>query len=293
MDKLIFGCGYLGMRVAQRWLDAGHRVWASTRSPARAAELQGVGLHPLVCDVLEPRTLEKLPPVETILYCIGFDRSAGRTMREVYVQGLANVLPALMKDSARFQRFLYVSSTSVYGQPNGEWVDEYSRTEPLSEAGRTVLEAEQTLRASVHRDKAIFLRFAGIYGPGRLIRAEALKAGQPISGDPEHWLNLIHADDGASVILAAEEHGEPQATYNVSDGEPVRRRAFYEFLADLIGTPPPRFDMLVGTSTRPAASRDLTNRRIRNAKMKRCLPVSLRFPSYREGLRASLPRLNS
>src|SRR5207247_1991336 len=122
---------------------------------------------------------------------------------------LANVLAQLPPP----KRFIYVSSSSVYGQTNGGWVDETSPTEPNEESGRIVLEAENLLRAKL--PNAIFLRFAGIYGPGRLLRRQTIERGDPIVGDADKWLNLIHVDDGARVILAAEERAEPGRVYNV------------------------------------------------------------------------------
>src|SRR5258708_3859424 len=113
-DKLVIGCGYLGRVVAAQWRDAGHRVFATTRSPQRAEDLRSTGLEPVLCDVLRPDSLRALPSsAETIVYCVGLDRTAGVPMRIVYVSGLANVLTAL-EDWAG--RFVYVSSTGVYAQ---------------------------------------------------------------------------------------------------------------------------------------------------------------------------------
>src|SRR5262249_30275123 len=140
-DKLVLGCGYLGSRVARLWSEQGHRVFASTRRPESAAELAQDGLEPVVCDVTDPASLRDLPPADTVVHCVGLDRSAGHSMRAVYVDGLAHVVAtvrAWQHLSPTF-RFLHVSSTSVYGQTLGEEVDESSPTEPLDESGRIVL----------------------------------------------------------------------------------------------------------------------------------------------------------
>src|SRR5882724_11892853 len=136
MDKLIIGCGYLGRRVAALWHEQGHRVFATTRRVEGATELRALGHAPVVCDVLDVDSLRSLPRVHTVVYAIGLDRSSGQTMRDVYVLGLVNVLDALPAPD----RFLYVSSSSVYGQTSGEWVDETSPTEPQEESGKIVLE---------------------------------------------------------------------------------------------------------------------------------------------------------
>ena len=267
-QHLILGCGYLGRVVARRWLAAGHTVAALTRS--RADELRSLGVEPVVGDVTDPGL--RLPAADTVLYAVGLDRSAGKSMREVYVDGLANALNALPP----VRRIVYVSSTSVYGQTDGGWVDEAAPTEPAEESGRIVLEAEQLLRK--RRPDAIVLRFAGIYGPGRKMRWAAIQKGEPIATDPDGWLNLIHVEDGATAVLAAAERGEPGSTYNVADDRPVTRREFYTEMAALLGAPAPQFT--------PAAERN--NRRISNRRMRDGLGVAPRFPDFRAGLRDAI-----
>jgi len=236
--RLIVGCGYLGKVLAARWRDAGHAVVATTRSADRAAEwrrsLQDNGWEPVVCDVLDPASLAALPPVDAAVYAVGFDRSAGLPMRRVYVEGLAAVAAALTAP-----RIVYVSSTSVYGQTDGSVVDETSPTGPLEESGKVVLEAEATLRAA--RPDAILARSAGLYGPGRLLRAEALRKGEPIVGLPDKWLNLVHVADAAAAIDRLLEAAPAGGVFTVADGSPVRRRDFYATLARLLGAPEPRW----------------------------------------------------
>ncbi len=267
---LIFGCGYLGRRVAELWLAKGYRVAALTRRNADA--LRTAGIEPIVGDVLKPATLTALPRAPTFLYAVGLDRAAGKSMREVYVIGLANVLDTLPP----CDRFIYVSSTSVYGQTNGGWVHELSATNPTEEAGKVAVEAEQLLRAKL--PNAIILRFAGIYGPDRLLRKQAILNGEPLAGDASKWLNLIHVADGASAILVAESDGVPGETYNIADGEPVRRRDFYTHLAELLGT-----EAEFKQKPEPGSP----NRRVSNRKF---LSLGWRpaLASYREGLTAAV-----
>jgi nucleoside-diphosphate-sugar epimerase len=268
---LIVGCGYLGRRVAARWVAAGRRVPPGEGDDAAA--LSALGVEPVVGDVLDPESLRGLPAASTVLYAVGLDRAAGKGMREVYVGGLGHVLDTL----PGCDRFVYVSSTSVYGQTDGGWVDEDSATEPVEEAGRVVLEAERLLRE--RRPDAIVLRFAGHYGPDRLIRKHPLLGGEPLVGDAEKWLNLVHIDDGADAVLAAEARGAAGETYNIADDEPAPRRAFYARLAELLGAPPAAFDHRPEPGT--------ANRRIRNARAKAALGWAPRFPTHRDGLPAS------
>jgi len=263
-DVLIFGCGYVGKRAAARWLIEGRSVAAVTRG--NATELAALGIEPVVGDVCDSESLRSLPRARTVLYAIGLDRSAGRGMREVYVDGLANVLAALPEPD----RFIHISSTSVYGQTDGGWVDESSTTEPAEGSGRVVLDAERLLK------RATILRFAGIYGPGRLMRKQALLNGEPLVGDCEKWLNLIHVDDGVDAIFAAEAKAEPGSVFNIADGSPVSRRDFYTHWAKLLGAPEAKFDH----RPEPGAA----NRRIAIGKAKELLDWVPRVSSFHVGL---------
>jgi nucleoside-diphosphate-sugar epimerase len=278
MAHLVIGCGYLGEPVALEWAGEQKRgTWATTRNPQRATEMAPLGLKPIVCNVLQPESLEALPRAEAVLYAVGIDRSSGRSLREVYVEGLGHVLDAL----PRPDRFIYVSSTSVYGARDGSWVDEETPATPLVDSGQVILEAETLLLKRL--PEAVILRFAGIYGPDRLLRHRAIEAGEPIPGDPEQWLNLIHLFDGVEAIMAAEKRGQPGRVYNVADGYPCTRRQFFEEMARLLGAPMPRF---VPGPSRPG--REAGSRRIRNGRMRQELQVHPRYPSYEEGLSATI-----
>lgn len=271
-DALILGCGYLGRRVAARWVAAGRRVAALTRR--NAAAVAALGAEPILGDILDPGSLRGIPAARTVLYAVGLDRTSGKTMREVYIHGLRHVLGTIPPP----ERFVYVSSTGVYGQTDGGWVNETSPTEPLEESGRVVLEAEWLLQSQL--PGAIVLRFAGIYGPDRLLRKQAILAGEPLAGDAGKWLNLIHVDDGAAAVLAAEANGAPGGTYNIADDEPVPRRDFYTLLARLLGAPPARFE--------PRDEPGAANRRVSNRLARERLGWSPAYPSYREGLPAAV-----
>jgi nucleoside-diphosphate-sugar epimerase len=278
MKKLIVGCGYVGDRLAQRWSGLGDHVFALTRKPERAAEFARAGWQPLIGDIEDLQNVD-LPEVEVVVFAVGFDRASGRSMREVYVAGLAHVLEKLPPCG----RFIYVSSTSVYGQSDGSEVDEDAETVPREASGQVVLEAEQILRG--RRPDAIILRFAGIYGPGRLLREKALREGQSIVAAPDRWLNLIQVDDGVQAILAAETRGQFGRTYNVADDSPVHRIDFFERLAEVLNVPRPRFERPKGDELPP---HEQANRRVRNLRMREELGVNLAYTSYKEGLRASV-----
>lgn len=286
MVKLIIGCGYLGERVAKQWLSGGHETWALTRSAVRAARLADTGLSPLIGDVLDRKSLQKLPQVETILYAVGFDRTSKTSKRTIYVDGLQNTLEQIQ---GRCRRLVYISSTSVYGQDNGEFVDEFSTVSPSEENGRICRDAETVVwkhflgtnrGASV--GEAIVLRLAGIYGPSRLLaREQQLRGGGLLSGNPDSWLNLIEVEDAVQSVLAAEARGKSGETYLICDDRPIRRREYYAALAQQLGLAAPGFEELASDSP----ERRQLNKRCINQRMRQELRVELRSPTIIEGLR--------
>lgn len=281
MQLLVIGCGYLGQRVADLCLHAGHTVHAVTRSAERGIEFRTRGWSPIVADICIPQTLQGLPAVDAILFAVGYDRTSGRSQQEVYVQGLDNVLHAV---SDRCRTFVYISSSSVYGQQAGEWIDESSPCEPTQPGGQCCLQAERLLRESLAKTAAqpIVLRLSGIYGPGRLLsRIDALRRGEPLAGSPDSWLNLIHVDDAAVLCQRVLEAPPSEPVLLVSDDEPVPRGQYYRYLADLVGAPAPVFDVSQ-TARRGAGG---LNKRCSNQRIKQVLAAELRFPTYRDGLR--------
>ncbi len=281
MRKLIVGCGYLGLRVANRWVADGAVVIAVTRYSERGSFLQSRGIEPIVGDIMAPDTLRSLPSADTVLFAVGHDRGCGHSIREVYVAGLMNVLEYLPSSVGRF---IYVSSTGVFGQSDGSWVDETSPCEPKREGGRACWQAELLLRQHPLGRRAVVLRMAGIYGPGRIPRSKELLAGLPLDAPSEGFLNLIHVDDAASAVLAAEARAPLPSLYCVSDGHPVVRRDYYCQLAALLGAAEPQFRKTQLDA--PAALRASASKRVSNQRLLSQLGFQPQYPSYREGLAA-------
>lgn len=266
--RLVVGCGYLGERVARRWARAGDRVLAVTRRPARAAELSTTGLEGLVADVTahDPAWIASLPPVDTVFWSVGFDRAAAATPHDVHVAGLGRLLDAL----GSRPRVILSSSTGVWGDEGGGIVTEDTPTRPAREAGRVLLDAENLLCG--HRlGPGVALRFAGLYGPGRLPRLDDLRAGRPIAADPDSWLNLIHVDDAASIVCRVAAAPAPAPLYVVSDGRPILRRDWYGRLAELTGSPSPTWDS-AAPRTRGA------DKRVDPSRLARDVGLDLAFP---------------
>jgi len=276
VTTLIVGCGYLGRRVAARLLARGEAVHGTTRDPAKAERLSSIGIGPVILDVLDPVTA-RVPDCDRLVYCVGYDRAAGLPIREVYVEGLRRTLDRL---GGSFDRFVYTSSTGVYGQDDGSWVTEESPAEPRHESGRACLDAE---RLAVGRGATV-VRLAGLYGPGRIIRKAAILAGEPIAGDPAKLVNLVQIEDAVAATIAALVVGRRGRVYNAADDRPIARRDLYTLTAEALGVSPPHF---LGPGTGESA-REEANRRVSNRRMKEELGVVLDHPDAASGVAASI-----
>lgn len=283
MKRLVIGCGYLGRRVARRWLKMGDTVFAVTRDPARADEFEQDGILPFVADIHDVSSLAELPEVDTVLYAVGFDRSGGRSIRDAFVEGLENVLSRL---PAPRGRFIYISSTGVYGQDDGQWVDETSPCHPVRDGGQACLDAENLLLEEDPGFESCRLRLAGIYGPDRIPRRAELQAGKAISASPTGWLNLIHVDDAARVVVAAADASEFPDLLLVADGCPLKREDYFKELCRQLDAPPVFFEDSGGDSER--GQRALSSKRVRNQKMLAALDLTIQFPQFSAGLAAIL-----
>ncbi len=280
-DTLIFGCGYLGKRVAQQLNLQGIRVWGVTRSQSNAAQLVQQGILPIVADWTDPGTLQDLPPVAQILVSVSYDSHSHYDRYESQVGGLRN----LLQHTSPQANVCYISTTGVYGQGDGDWVDESTLCQPLQPGGKTHLAAEQLLHEMRPADSWTVLRLSGIYGPGRIPRVADVIAGRPIESPQDGYLNLIHVEDAATVVVSAWKNSR-QRIYLVSDDRPVIRGDFYREVAKQFGAPPPTF-----VDPPPNASisiRATSNKRVSNRKMKTDLMATLKYPTFREGIPSAM-----
>jgi nucleoside-diphosphate-sugar epimerase len=163
----------------------------------------------------------------------------------------------------------------------------------LREGGKASLAAEQELATHRLATRSVALRLAGLYGPGRIPHLDKLRAGEPIAAPSLGWLNLIHLDDAATVVLAAEawlghSPGDGPHLFCVTGSEPVLRANYYREVARRIGAEPPQF--VSPDPNSPAAERARANRRVSGEKMLEQLGVQLAYPTHREGLAAILPQ---
>jgi nucleoside-diphosphate-sugar epimerase len=279
---LVVGCGYLGARVARLWQASGHTVWALTRRADRARELALSGWHPVVADINRPESLPSLPQCATVLVAVGHERLASGSRADAHPAAVKHLVSAL---PAGMERLIYISSTGVYGQNDGTWVDEASPTEPQRAGGRACLDAERWLTTSPWSAAVLVLRLAGLYGPGRLPRLDELRAGI-VPVEESAYLNLVHVDDAAQIVHQVSQRVNPPDVLNVSDGHPVERGTYLRYLAELSGLRPPRF-----TSPGPhdpGSRRAAGSKRVSTRRLAQRCPIEWLYPSYREGLRQAV-----
>ena len=244
--------------------------------------LQTLGIHPILADITKPETLEALPQVDTVLFSVGMDRTKYDDIRTVYVDGLKNVLSRL---SDQPKHLIYISSTGVYGDFGGQWVDENSETEPVREGGKACLEAERLIAASQFADRSTILRFAGIYGPDRVPTRDLILSKNWKKLSAAGYLNLIQVDDGARLVTHVADQPPTGETFLVSDGQPSLRKEYYEFIAQQFGIDEIPWEE---SEVKPEESRSGSSKRISNGKLMERFEFKCDFPDYRSGLKNAL-----
>ena len=173
-NVLIAGCGYIGTALGVWLTSDGHMVWGLRRHP----ELLPPGIRPFAADLTTPETLSALPSeLDYVFYTAASTASDDRAHRAIYVNGLSNLLDALLHQGQQPRRFFFTSSTAVYSQYSGEWVDEASPTQPVDFSGARVLDGERLLSRGPFA--ATVVRLGGIYGPGRARLIDSVRQGQP------------------------------------------------------------------------------------------------------------------
>jgi nucleoside-diphosphate-sugar epimerase len=290
MRVLIVGCGYVGLPLGMELVRLGHEVYGLRRNASAENELKAAGLQPLFGDVTKPETLAKLPQnFDWVVNCVAAGGDA-EDYQQVYLQGTRNLIEWLEPNLPK--KFVYTSSTSVYGQTDGSQVKESSPTEPPVETAKILLETEKLLLTATQEKKfpAVILRVAGIYGPDRgHWFKQFLKNEARIEGDGSRFLNMIHRDDLVGCIIAALKSGRPGEIYNAADDEPVSQLHFFQWLAQSLDKPLPPSEP---ENPDAARKRGVTNKRISNRKLKMELGHQFKYPNFRKGYSAELLRLD-
>jgi nucleoside-diphosphate-sugar epimerase len=276
-----FGLGYSATFLARRLLARGWRVSGTCRRPEKQAQLKAIGIDAHLFDRDRPLldATTALRGVTHLLSSVPPD-SQGDPVIDLHRAEIDAVAPSLAWIG-------YLSTTGVYGDRAGGWVDEASALQPSGERGRRRLAAEQAWLGL--KQPAHLFRLAGIYGPGssaldnvRQGRARrVVKAGQVFS--------RIHVEDIAQVLEASIRRPDPGAAYNVCDDDAAPPVDVVTFACELLQvSPPPEVPFAQAELSPMARSFYDDNKRVSNARIKQELGVALRYPSYRDGLPAIL-----
>jgi nucleoside-diphosphate-sugar epimerase len=270
---LSLGHGYSARALARRLVPQGWRVIGTTRSPAKAQALRDEGVEPL----LWPGDLTQALSEATHILCSAAPDAQG----DPFLQAVP-VLPTARPDWVG-----YLSTTGVYGDHQGDWVDETTPLTPQSDRARQRVLAEAQWRATglpVH-----IFRLAGIYGPGRGPFEKVRDGTARRIIKPGQVFSRIHVDDIAQVLEASIRKPNPGAAYNVCDDNPCPPEEVLSHAARLLGLPDPPevpFDQAEMTPMQRAFYGD--SKRVRNDRIKEELGVSLLYPDYPAGLAALL-----
>ena len=292
---LIVGCGDVGLRFVRAQRPAMRaRVMALTSNPARCAQLRDAGAQPLVGDLDVPQSLRRLAGLATrVLHLAPPPLSGSQDPR-------TRALLRALSMRAPVRSLVYASTSGVYGDCQGAWVDESRPVAPQSPRAHRRVDAEQqtALFARQRGTRVSVLRVPGIYAADREggTPQERIARGSPIlQASDDVFTNHIHADDLARACLLALWRGSMRRTYHVSDDSMLKMGDYYEAAAKLYGLPmPPRVSREeAGTQLSPMQMSFMgESRRLRNGRMKRELRLQLRHPQVLDGLRAGMqPRL--
>jgi nucleoside-diphosphate-sugar epimerase len=277
---LLAGCGDLGTEAGLRFAAAGHRVVGWRRSPEKLpAAIEGVAADVGGTD------LPTIPADATaVVVAVAADSPTEKAYRAAYVDGLTHVLDALERDGVTPRRVLFVSSTAVYGDAAGGWVDESTTAAPGGFSGRVLREAEELLLSRLRGTASapVVLRLGGIYGPGRTRLIDQVRNGTAVIPDEPRFTNRIHRDDAAAAIVhLASMAAHPAPVYVGVDDDPADLGDVLRFLAGEMGYPEP--------PAGPAGEARGGNKRCSNALL-RGSGLELAYPAFREGYRAVLAR---
>ena len=278
LSALIVGCGDVGGRLGQLLLEENWQVSGLRRSVGELPE----GIRPIQADLSEaacPDAWPKKSP-DYVVYCVAASQHDEAGYQAAYVDGLRNVLRWLEEKGQQPRRLLFVSSSSVYGQHGGEWVDESSATEPAGYSGRIMLEAERLALDSGF--PGTWVRLTGIYGPGREWLLSQVRQGYRVAEDPPLYGNRIHAQDAAGLLaflLQADARGvDLDDGYIGVDDAPAPLAEVVGWLREYMG---------VTQWSDQQRVRRTGSKRCSNARA-RALGWAPQYPTYKEGYAAIL-----
>jgi nucleoside-diphosphate-sugar epimerase len=285
---VILGCGYVGLELG-RQLTPAHDVVGVRRSDAGLEAVADAGLEPVEADVTDPSSLDAVPDADWLVFAASSGGRGAEAAREVYVDGLETAIDHFWSRADPPDRLVYTSSTGVYGDHGGNWVDESTPLSPQTEKTAVLAEAERIARErpADHGGHGTVARFAGLYGPDRY-RLERYLEGPVTAG----YLNMVHRDDAAGAVRFLLEEAHRRETVLIVDDEPAEKWAFADWLAQQCNVSFPqkqtKAERLADDDLSETARRRIqTSKRCSNALL-RNLGYEFEYPTFREGYRAAV-----
>lgn len=287
MHVLIAGCGWLGVEIARALNARGDRVTGVRRSRSGVEELLRERIEPLVLDLADPAAARGLPgDVDAVVSCASADGGDAAAYRRAYPDVNRTLLDAAGRRPLR--ALVYVGSTGVFGQSDGQDVDETTEPAPVGPSAGVLVEAERMLLdAAAAGIETRIVRLTGLYGPGRTGVLDRVRRGELALGPGDDaWTNWCRREDAAAFVVAAVDRGARGGVYHGTDAEPVRRRDLVVWIARRLGIEPARRD---ADDAAPQGGRSAANRRVLGERTRAELGVALRYPTFRDGLAPLLP----
>ncbi len=289
---LIIGSGDVARRILSRLVPRA-RVYALLRDPAKADAWRAAGAIPVLADLDDPRSLDRLRGLADVILHLA--PPPGEGLRDTRTRRL---LAALSKAESLARCLIYVSTTGVYGDCAGALIDETRGLNPESARARRRVDAERSLRDWGRRTgvRVCILRAPGIYADERLPLARLENALPALVDRDDVFTNHIHADDLARACIAAISHGQPNRTYNVVDDSDLKMADYFDRVADAFGLPrSPRLprEVLARQVSPVQMSFMRESRRIGNVRLKQELKLRLDYPTVDVGIAAALTRRNA
>jgi len=291
MDVAILGCGYVGLELARQLESAGHGAVGVRRSEDGLDAVREAGADAVRADVTDADSLAAVPDVDAVVFAASSGGRGAEAAREVYVDGLRTAVEQFGSREDAPDRFVYTSSTGVYGDHDGGWVDESTPLDPTTEKTEVLVEAERVALddAPEYGMDPTAVRFAGLYGPERYRLLRYLEG--PVT---EGYLNIVHRDDAAGVVRFAltDDAAAGEDVLLAVDDEPVEKWAFADWLADEAGVDRPEKRTVeerigAGDLSTPAERRLRTSKRCSNGLLRE-LGYEFAYPTFREGYRAAV-----
>ena len=285
---VILGCGYIGIELGRQLTAAGHEVVGVRRSDEGCAAIEDAGFTAHQADLTDTDDRAGLPDADWLVFAASSGGRNAEAARKIYVDALDGIIEQYGERASTPDRLVYTSSTGVYGDHDGEWVDESTPLEPTTDKTEVLVEAERVTldESQSYGIDGTVARFSGLYGPDRYRLHRYIEG--PVT---EGYLNMVHRADAAGAVayLLTADRARDEAVV-VTDDEPVDKWTFADWLAAECGldSPPKRTkkERLTDESLSEAGRRRiLTSKRCSNDYLRE-LGYEFEYPTFREGYRA-------